>query len=1522
MTDVASAVDQLLAAIELRELKPLQWGFVDGSLREAEVDQIALQVIERLELGISPEDLVEDLVTRRLLIELGGGAGAASRYRSRFAETVRLLVRLRQLFPGRPWASAPRLVSDYRVDASPRRFPARLVDEQDAVGQLGGTPGWNPRREALCRSLLNQDGRGLRLSGFQVRAAKRLLGRGSNSVAAIVTAGTGSGKTLAFYLPAIVELGELVGPSHWTKCLAIYPRIELLKDQVSEVYGLLRYVDGVLAAQGQRPLTIGTLFSLTPSDATTAAVEQANWARKGGHFVCPFARCPKCGGELLWRRADLEVGDEQLVCADDPGCTGRIPSGQILLTRSRVLAQPPDFVFTTIETLSQRMSDPSYRSALGIGRIASERPRFLLLDEVHTYVGTQGAHAAFALRRFRKLAGDLAIVGLSATLRDAPRFFADLTGYDESAVAELTAASEEYQERGMAYQLVLRGDPASRASLLSTSIQASMLLARMLDVRPADGMATVSQGAFGQRAFVFTDDLDVTNRLFDDLRNAEAYDHFGTPDPKRQPLAVLRSRDLPDAISRGREGQRWDAAEAIGHNLSRRLKVTRTSSQDAGVSSSSDLVVATSSLEVGFNDPTVGAIVQHKAPLSMAAFLQRKGRAGRRSTMRPWMVTVLSDYGRDRLAFQSYERLLDPLLTAQRLPTQNGYVLRMQATFAFIDWLAFSDSPSGRSKWWWWAVNGPTKYDATKKQQQRLGHVLDQLLDGDPEALASLKSYLQAALAVDDATLDRLLWAPPRSLLLEVVPTLSRRLRTNWRLDGGTADELDIAQLTGPPHPLPDFLPASLFGALDLPEVSIILPAGTRGEAARSESLPILKALRLVPPGRVLRRFAFERGGLSHWMPVPLDANDFDLSVDSFAERNEFVADVPAEDGVLIPCYRPWTIRLQRTPVNVDPKSQGEFCWASRLIASEDPISFELSRSTPWRRIVERVDFFLHSRRATVTVQRYTERAVAHIRRVRRDDESTVNVRLVDSSGHRAAVGFEQDVDGLRLRLSLPTPTDMLSKAEATTGEHLATWRSAYFRHLVVGDPTLAPLANKFQLDWLYQIYLASLLLEADSGGVGLRDAAQRLRALGVAERCREVMAQLFQFDMGADDSFSEDEQDESDVPGSPPEQRLVQALSPLFENDAVVDRLEQLSQVLWSELDAQGFGSWLRERLADTVGEALLVACQQLVPAHSSPDALFLDVVVERLSETNPMAKYELWVTETVLGGAGVLEAIAKAYAADPANFARALDAAVAASDLEVLAGDLDAALELMVSDADVAAAADLVRNREDQAEREASREALYVALGNRGVGIDHSFSVALQQRLLRRGASRETDVLLHDLRSYWTSLGSRLGVSIDLRTFAYLAAVGSRYGPQLRETVKAIAGHEPSVPEVVGVLSGILWPQPGEVRGRSLESYSPFRAAGRADPAIARLVLDGSETKVSLDGGQWERTLLESLGQSAVAWLKAPRSRATDLQIALLGLLATPIDFGYLQFFPSVDRLLRDENEVSVRLVLRELY
>ena len=54
-----------------------------------------------------------------------------------------------------------------------------------------------------------------------------------------------------------------------------------------------------------------------------------------------------------------------------------------------------------------------------------------------------------------------------------------------------------------------------------------------------------------------------------------------------------------------------------------------------------------------------------KRPRGSAQFLQRKGRAGRVRGMRPWTVVVLSDYGRDRLAYQGYDLLFDPIPRSQ-----------------------------------------------------------------------------------------------------------------------------------------------------------------------------------------------------------------------------------------------------------------------------------------------------------------------------------------------------------------------------------------------------------------------------------------------------------------------------------------------------------------------------------------------------------------------------------------------------------------------------------------------------------------------------------------------------------------------------------------------------------------------------------------------------------------------------------------------------------------------------------------
>ena len=91
---------------------------------------------------------------------------------------------------------------------------------------------------------------------------------------------------------------------------------------------------------------------------------------------------------------------------------------------------------------------------------------------------------------------------------------------------------------------------------------------------------------------------------------------------------------------------RWSIPERIQGNLLNKKRISRVSSQDPGLDKDVDVVVATSSLEVGVDD-NVGAVIQHKSPRNMASFLQRKERGGRSKYMRPWTGVVLSDYGRD-----------------------------------------------------------------------------------------------------------------------------------------------------------------------------------------------------------------------------------------------------------------------------------------------------------------------------------------------------------------------------------------------------------------------------------------------------------------------------------------------------------------------------------------------------------------------------------------------------------------------------------------------------------------------------------------------------------------------------------------------------------------------------------------------------------------------------------------------------------------------------------------------------------
>src|SRR5208282_4099713 len=97
--------------------------------------------------------------------------------------------------------------------------------------------------------------------------------------------------------------------------------------------------------------------------------------------------------------------------------------------RARIIANPPDILLTNYVMLELVLTRPKERDLIK----AARNLQFLVLDELHTYRGRQGADVAFLVRRLRDTCDatdDVQCIGTSATMT---------TEGDESAQKEAVA---------------------------------------------------------------------------------------------------------------------------------------------------------------------------------------------------------------------------------------------------------------------------------------------------------------------------------------------------------------------------------------------------------------------------------------------------------------------------------------------------------------------------------------------------------------------------------------------------------------------------------------------------------------------------------------------------------------------------------------------------------------------------------------------------------------------------------------------------------------------------------------------------------------------------------------------------------------------------------------------------------------------------------------------------------------------------------------------------------------------------
>lgn len=1534
---IDAVANEILTQIEVRETRVLNWGFVETQMDlQAELPGLVEELREPArsewadlcEGGATPRDLLRNLVDRCLVFATGPHL-----YRSRYAETVRLLALLRQRFKEGDWNSAPRLVGDLKMDLQRRRYPRRDIDRDEVLEELRAT-GADPVELKVVESLLQfPDGTPLQVSKFQKEAIVALTEnfRRGDERAVVIGAGTGTGKTKAFYVPAFAQIAASMAESdaRWTRGLALYPRTELLKDQLIEAFREARKLDGVLP----RPLALGAYYGDTP---WSAAQVEMKWVKAEDGYVCPFFNCIEEGQHdrrMVWRFSDVEragkTGERTYARLECVGCGDRVTAEQLLLTREQMSETPPDMLLTTMEMLNRRLSNVQEHRVFGM--YADHPPFLLLLDEIHVQEGLSGAQVACLLRRWRHARRrgkehKLSIVGLSATLTDAETFFSALTGLPQSRVRYIHPRREDMVEEGVEYNLVLKGDPVSGTTLLSTTVQTAMLLERALDpLHPTPGKTAPSRGAYGRKLFAFTDNLDVVNRWF----------HIELDAEQHKQLSKLRDPQPGQAheAARNREGQVWTMCTAIGHNLKKGLRLDIVDAQNPGIDREAELVIATSTLEVGFNDDMVGGVLQHKAPRSIAALIQRKGRAGRSRGMRPWLVIVTSAYGHDRWAFQHAETLFAPDLPPINLPLDNYYVRKIQACFALMDWLArrLRTRAGSLDIWDLLTVKGKKENDWRTSKRREIAKVLLGVLDGSERE--GLGTHLRWALGLrDEGDIHTLLWQEPRSLMFEVIPTLVRQLETDWqRVEG--REVVPWTDVRGA-HPMSEFAPANLFSALSLPELIVRVPKKAGGgkpaggkwakqgaatsvspaePVLREEYMELAQGLDEYAPGRVSKRYALaEHVREAHWLHVPEDVVPPYLELSALKVERDSLPTPVAIDAVTYRLFRPRAYTLEQIPPGLSDRSYGAMIWRSHFRPTrrgggggaspgdDGSTGIELSPDSMWASVFRDIRAYTHGNGAWVDVSRLAVGVATNTRYT--NGASASNVYGFRDGGEPAALGFTLSADALRFDFVVPdVRAAMGDPGWPGLYSHLAP---AYFASLLQGDARLTTRLSTFEIDWMAQLELSMLTATAVGAEMNLQDAAEYVSThrLQLVERTLHV---IFQSQQAENDEGAATPEEEDEEFG-----RLGQRIREYSQDPRIVEVLEAHAEALWN--DGYGaMGEWLTECYAASLGAAVFTTVSDLT---SDVDARQLHGDVQGTT---------IWISETSAGGVGLVSRLADAMAQRPREFEMRLRDAMEYCPREQLAIRLETIAALLREGTEeIREAFARARSASDLPKQEATASVLARELERHGMPATRELIVALNSKFLRPNSGEDSDALLAELVEVWHREEKRLGVAIDVRVIAVAAA---RHA-QIRQRVEAVlrrVGGDANVTDaqVYNLLQSLLWLHCHDGCKDCIEAGHRFYRPQAVSRGLLLHILAPERESISFGAEGWEELVDAALHERHYTTVVCSQADLDVCTNALLHFVLKPIEVGFQLFHAAVERVGRSGPGWEIDLVIPEL-
>ena len=292
---------------------------------------------------------------------------------------------------------------------------------------------------------------------------------------------------------------------------------------------------------------------------------------------------------LLAPLAELEAA---FIDADEPTSPVRVltrsgdtPQGE----RQKMVRRPPEILITTPETLNILLTSKGGRSLLG--EIAA-----VVLDEIHAVAGSKrGIHLITAVDRLVRLSGEFQRVALSATVRPMERVAGFVGGYLMEPGAE--GSEPSYRPRSVA---VVRSATAKQYDLeVRAAVEPTKPLAPGQTEPPSD-------------------EANLWEPLASEVRERIR--------ANRSTLVFANSRRTTEKMTRFlNDGQAEELAYSHHGSLSREIRAVVEDRLKRGRLKG---IVSTNSLELGIDIGALDEVVLIQTPPSVAAAVQRIGRAG------------------------------------------------------------------------------------------------------------------------------------------------------------------------------------------------------------------------------------------------------------------------------------------------------------------------------------------------------------------------------------------------------------------------------------------------------------------------------------------------------------------------------------------------------------------------------------------------------------------------------------------------------------------------------------------------------------------------------------------------------------------------------------------------------------------------------------------------------------------------------------------------------------------------------